>query len=116
MQASYASVAREGSRVLGYQLSTASPLGTHLARLAVRPEAQRRGLGAALVSDLISHIGQSGPSRLTVNTQARNSASLALYRKLRFELTGEHYPVYAVDIPSEGVPPASRSTAFGGQI
>jgi ribosomal protein S18 acetylase RimI-like enzyme len=116
LQASYASLAREGSRVLGYQLSTASPLGTHLARLAIKPEAQRRGLGAALVSDLISRIGESGPSRLTVNTQARNVASLALYGKLRFALTGEHYPVYAADVPSGGLPPAGRSTALGGQI
>jgi ribosomal protein S18 acetylase RimI-like enzyme len=103
LQASYASLARSGSRVLGYQLSTASPLGTHLARLAVRPEAQRHGLAAALVGDLISHIGNSGPAHLTVNTQARNAASLALYRKLDFELTGERYPVYALDVPSQAL-------------
>ena len=113
LQASYASVAWDGSHVLGYQLSTASPLGTHLARLAVRPEAQRRGVAAALVGDLIAHIGDSGPSHLTVNTQARNAASLALYSKLNFELTGERYPVYAADIPSENLAPAGASTAGG---
>ena len=116
LQASYASVAWDGSHVLGYQLSTASPLGTHLARLAVRPEAQRRGLGAALVSDLISHIGDSGSFRLTVNTQARNAASLALYRKLNFELTGERYPVYAADIPSQGLSPVGQSAGGGNQV
>jgi ribosomal protein S18 acetylase RimI-like enzyme len=111
LQASYAAVAWEGTRVLGYQLSTASPLGTHLARLAVRPEAQQRGLGAALVGDLIAHIGDSRASHLTVNTQARNAASLALYSRLNFELTGERYPVYAVDIPSPDDAPDGSSAA-----
>jgi ribosomal-protein-alanine N-acetyltransferase len=97
-QASYASVADHGGQVLGYQLSTGSSLGTHLARLAVRPAAQRRGLGAALVGDLIAHLPARGEPRLTVNTQAKNAASLALYDSLRFRLTGEHYPVYAIEI------------------
>ena len=101
-QASYASVAEDGSGVLGYQLSTGSPLGTHLARLAVRPAAQRRGLGAALVGDLIAHLPARGEPRLTVNTQAKNAASLALYDRLRFRLTGEHYPVYTLEIQSAG--------------
>jgi ribosomal-protein-alanine N-acetyltransferase len=116
LQASYAALAWDGSRPLGYQLSTASPLGTHLARLAVRPEAQRRGVGAALVGDLIAHIDNSGLSHLTVNTQARNAASLALYRKLKFELTGERYPVYATDISSQGRSPAGQSTAGGNLV
>jgi ribosomal protein S18 acetylase RimI-like enzyme len=116
LQASYASVAREGSRVIGYQLSTASPLGTHLARLAVKPEAQKRGVGAALVSDLVSHIDDAGPSHLTVNTQARNTASLALYGGLNFELTGERYPVYAAEIPPQGLPPSDQETARDHQI
>jgi ribosomal protein S18 acetylase RimI-like enzyme len=111
LQASYASLARDGSSVLGYQLSTASPLGTHLARLAVRPEAQSHGLGAALVSDLISHIRDTAPAHLTVNTQARNAASLALYAKLNFELTGERYPVYTAEIPSQGSSPAGQTSA-----
>jgi ribosomal protein S18 acetylase RimI-like enzyme len=101
-QASYASVAYDGSGVLGYQLSTGSPVGTHLARLAVRPAAQRRGLGAALVGDLMAHLRARGEPRLTVNTQAKNEASLALYDRLRFRLTGEHYPVYTLEIQSAG--------------
>jgi ribosomal-protein-alanine N-acetyltransferase len=101
-QASYASVAEDGSGVLGYQLSTGSPLGTHLARLAVRPAAQRRGLGAALVGDLIAHLPASSEPRLTVNTQSKNASSLALYERLRFRLTGEHYPVYTLGIQGSG--------------
>ncbi len=94
-QAAHASVAEDASRMVGYQLSTGNPLGAHLARLAVRPEAQGRGIASALVDDLILHVTQNeDASRITVNTQADNSASLALYRKMGFRRTGEQYPVY----------------------
>ena len=51
-QAVLATVALAGGQVVGYQLSTRNPLGAHLARLAVLPELQGRGVGRALVADL----------------------------------------------------------------
>jgi [ribosomal protein S18]-alanine N-acetyltransferase len=100
-QASYATVAEGGPKMVGYQLSTGSPLGMHLARLAVRRSLHRRGIGAALVRDLVSHMSAHGDQRLTVNTQATNAASLALYHQLGFRLTGERYPVYTAIIPGQ---------------
>ena len=88
-----AMVAEDDSGVIGYQLSTKNPLGAHLARLGVQPEAQGRGVGSALVSDLIQSLGTSQLNRLSVNTQADNAASLSLYKKLGFVRTGEHFPV-----------------------
>ncbi len=96
-QALYASVAEDASGVIGYQLSIGNPLGAHLARLAVWPEAQGRGLGLALVSDLVQKLNErNGRSRITVNTQDNNAASLALYHRLGFLRTGEQFPVYAL--------------------
>jgi ribosomal-protein-alanine N-acetyltransferase len=97
-QASYASIAEDGTGILAYQLSTSGAFGTHLARLAVLPQAQRRGLAAALVTDLIQHMPSGTDPRLTVNTQANNSASLALYERLGFRRTGEQYPVLAIQV------------------
>lgn len=97
-QASYASVADDRSRLIGYQLSTSAPFGTHLARLAVRPEAQRRGVGEALVLDLLAQIPSGFDQRVTVNTQANNTASLGLYQRLGFHRTGERYPVYQMQV------------------
>ena len=93
-QAGLASVAEAEGEILGYQISTRSSLGAHLARLAVAPHQQRRGLGYLLVQDLISQLHRQGLYRLTVNTQNDNSASLALYQKIGFCLTGEHYHVF----------------------
>ncbi len=94
-----AAVAEAEERVIGYQLSTRNPLGAHLARLAVRPEMQGRGVGYALVADLIRQAGRHGITHLTVNTQSDNAASLVLYKRVGFRETGERYPVYQLQIP-----------------
>jgi ribosomal protein S18 acetylase RimI-like enzyme len=85
-----ATVAEDDSGVIGYQISTGNPRGAHLARLAVKPEAQGKGIGGALINDMIRRISVR---RLSVNTQHDNSASLALYKKIGFIRTGESFPV-----------------------
>ncbi|MFN8412227.1 MAG: GNAT family N-acetyltransferase [Anaerolineales bacterium] len=93
-QAMNATVAEDSSGVIvGYQISTGSPFGAHLARLGVVKEAQGKGIGAALVSELVRELDPKHMARLSVNTQSDNMASLALYKKLGFIRTGEHYPV-----------------------
>ena len=98
-QAVLATVAEADGQVVGYQLSTRNPLGAHLARLAVRPELQGRGVGRALVADLIQQAQRHAMYHLTVNTQSDNLASLTLYRKIGFHETGERYPVYQLQVP-----------------
>ncbi len=97
-QASIATLAEIDGRVLGYQISTPTPIGGHLARLAVLPEWQGQGIGAALLHDLLSQFRSRGARLVTVNTQRDNLPSLALYRKYGFEATGEEYPVYQIDL------------------
>jgi ribosomal protein S18 acetylase RimI-like enzyme len=93
-----ATVAEKAGRVIGYQISTGNLLGAHLARLAVRKEAQGKGVGSALLNDLILRLSSRYLARLTVNTQANNIASLALYQKLGFVRTGEQYPVFIYQV------------------
>jgi ribosomal protein S18 acetylase RimI-like enzyme len=97
-QATSATVVEDSQGLVGYQITTANPFGAHLARLAVRPDAQRRGLGSLIVTDLIQSLNDKGIARLTVNTQSDNYASLALYRKMGFMLTGEKFPVYSFSV------------------
>ena len=96
-QSAIASVAEDERGLIGYQISTASHIGAHLARLAVHPACQRRGIGQALVADLLRQCVYRGILRVTVNTQSDNLASLRLYEKLGFRLTGESFPVYIRD-------------------
>ncbi len=90
-------VVNKDDHILGYQISTPSPFGAHLARLAVLPEKQGLGIGTLLIQHLQSIFEERVSTRLSVNTQDNNIASLALYDKTGFKLTGEKYPVYKYD-------------------
>ncbi len=98
-QSSMMSVAEWDDQIVGYQFSTMSAMGGHLARLAVRPSMQGKGIGYLLVNDVLSQFSKLGSAYVTVNTQKKNTASLALYSKAGFNLTGEAYRVYRYNIP-----------------
>jgi ribosomal-protein-alanine N-acetyltransferase len=89
-----ASVAEDHGEIIGYQISTATSIGGHLARLAVLPEYQKHGVGLALLHEILAGFKQRGARSVTVNTQESNHPSLALYKKVGFHRTGEAYPVY----------------------
>jgi ribosomal protein S18 acetylase RimI-like enzyme len=97
-QAHIATVMEDDQGLVGYQITTENPLGAHLARLAIRPDAQKRGLGSTLVADLLKRLDKMMIRRLSVNTQNDNIGSMALYSKMGFVKTGEQYPVYRYDI------------------
>jgi ribosomal protein S18 acetylase RimI-like enzyme len=101
-QSIWSTVAENESGLIGFQISTGNPFGVHLARLGVRVEAQGRGVGSALVNDLIQNSGVIESGRLSVNTQEDNFASLRLYEKLGFNRTGDHYPVLVYDMAGSG--------------
>ncbi|MBW8011382.1 MAG: GNAT family N-acetyltransferase [Chloroflexi bacterium] len=93
-QSVIATVAKKDGKVVGYQISTPSPEGAHLARLAVHPDNQNQGIGYALLTHLMNQMHKGRGRKISVNTQDTNLHSLALYKKAGFTLTGESYPVY----------------------
>lgn len=88
----------EGLRIVAYALGTFSPLGGHLARLAVDPDRQHKGIGAALTVDSLRRFHERGVPTISVNTQADNHRGRALYGKLGFRETGQFYPVVELDL------------------
>ena len=99
-QALYATVAESENGIIGYQISTGGGQRAHLARLAVHPAVQGKGAGSGLLNDLFVFLNYMGTTRLSVNTQSDNRASLSLYQRMGFLRTGEEYPVYTFDIPA----------------
>jgi len=103
-QSLFATVAETVNGVVGYQITTGAGTRAHLARLAVHPSLQGRGIGRALLNHLFERLVQNGYTRLSVNTQSDNSTSLKLYQRMGFWRTGEAYPVYTFHV--QGISPA----------
>jgi ribosomal-protein-alanine N-acetyltransferase len=61
-----------------------SPGRAHLARVIVRPDARRRGVGRTLVDALISRAEEAGLSAATLNVYRDNLAATTLYSDLGF--------------------------------
>ena len=97
-QASIATVAEISGEVAGYQISTITAMGGHLARLAVKPKFQGLGVGYALVCDMLSQFERRNVGNVTVNTQDDNMISLSLYQKAGFSRSGEKFPVFQCPI------------------
>ena len=95
--AALATVAENMQGILGYQVSTANNSDGHLARLAVHPRARRLGVGYTLVQDMLKNFQRRGISKVTVNTQENNQASLSLYQKAGFKKTDEVFPIFQIN-------------------
>ena len=93
-QAGIATVAEIDGHIVGYQISTPTHMGGHLARLAVLPAFQGQGLGNALLLDLLTQFERRGALVVSVNTQKDNLASISLYKKNGFKYSGEEYPIF----------------------
>jgi ribosomal protein S18 acetylase RimI-like enzyme len=80
-------IATAGGRALaGYAIAGRAARQGYLQRLAIHPEHQRQGRGAALVADALHWMHRRGVARAIVNTQLGNEAALALYVRLGFRL------------------------------
>ena len=97
-QATTLTVIENEDRMLGYQLSTSHSRDGHLARLAVLPDFQGRGLGGMLIGEMVRFFEGRGVTTLTVNTQEDNLASQHLYRRLGFYYTGHRVPVWSINL------------------
>ncbi|MBA4370476.1 MAG: hypothetical protein C0418_02725 [Coriobacteriaceae bacterium] len=71
---------REG-QVIGYTLCTVhAGVGT-LGRLAVVPGERGRGVGSALLSDALAHMGREGATSVSLCTQESNDGSRRMYAR-----------------------------------
>jgi len=97
-QAYKATVLEDEKSIIGYQISTLSQRSVHLARLAVLPKYQTKGIGSVILSDLIFHLKSEKKEILSVNTQNNNICSINLYKKFGFQETNEFFPVFSCHI------------------
>jgi ribosomal-protein-alanine N-acetyltransferase len=100
-----ATIACLDGEVIGYQLSTRYRETGHLARLAVLPQQQGKGVGGALLRQMINSFLRKRVIAVTVNTQLSNVQSQRLYEYYGFRRNHYDLPVwkYQFDAGKEDV-------------
>jgi ribosomal-protein-alanine acetyltransferase len=73
-----------------------------LESIAVAPTAQRRGVGRALLKELMASLGSLGVGRLLLEVRASNRQAIAFYDALGFRECGRR-PRYYVDPEEDAV-------------
>jgi ribosomal protein S18 acetylase RimI-like enzyme len=76
--------ARRSPSVDGYAITGRAAQHGYLQRIAVHPEARRRGIGRDLVGDALRWLARHDTQHVVVNTQEANDAALALYEACGF--------------------------------
>ena len=81
-------VAEEGETVLGYVGSQTVLDETDMMNVAVHPDHRRRGVAAALITELVSRLKMQGSRCLKLEVRASNAPAIALYETLGFTQLG----------------------------
>ncbi|MFG3440287.1 GNAT family N-acetyltransferase [Nonomuraea sp. NPDC047897] len=77
----------DGERLVGAVAWEETPEEVDVNRLVVHPEEHRRGIGRALVEEVVA---RAGGRRIVVSTGRDNKPARALYERLGFWARGEH--------------------------
>ncbi len=89
-------VARDAEGVIvGYLLFWHVTDELHLLNVAVEPSARRRGIGRALVEDLLAYARGHAAQRVLLEVRASNEPAIRLYEQLgfhRFNVRRGYYP------------------------
>lgn len=83
----------EDEEVIGYAYGDVLGGSAHLTRLAVRPNQQGHGVGAALLAEAMRLFQERGAWWITLNTQRSNAISQRLYQRFGFRPIGQSVPL-----------------------
>jgi ribosomal protein S18 acetylase RimI-like enzyme len=100
-QSDSATIALLNGEVIGYQLSTRYRETGHLARLAVMPDQQGKGVGGALLRHMIAGFLRKRVATVTVNTQLSNVQSQRLYEYYGFRRNHFDLPVWKYEFGTD---------------
>lgn len=83
----------EDEEVIGYAYGDVQGGSAHLTRLAIRPNRQGHGVGAALLAQATRLFQERGAWWITLNTQRSNVISQRLYQRFGFQPIGQSVPL-----------------------
>ena len=77
----------EGKTVVGYLICSRYDTVWHVMNIAVDPELQHRGIGSAMLTQLLAEVGDDG-ARYTLEVRQSNTAAVRLYERFGFRAAG----------------------------
>lgn len=83
----------EDEEVIGYAYGDVQGGSAHLTRLAICPNRQGHGVGAALLAQAMRLFQERGAWWITLNTQRSNAISQRLYQRFGFQPIGQSVPL-----------------------
>lgn len=84
--------ATDGKRLVGYLVCSRYADVWHLMNIAVDPAARRRGIGSALLSEMLERAGHY--EQYTLEVRPSNSEAIALYERFGFRSAGTRRRYY----------------------
>lgn len=81
-------VALVSEEIVGYEMVTLQGRQGYLARLAVHPRWQGKGIGTQLLAEAIVRLRRQGAQDISLNTQEDNQRAQKLYRRFGFRPSG----------------------------
>ena len=91
---SYWLVAEVDGEVAGYVGSQSVLDAADMMNLAVSPDYRQRGIGQALVKNLVHHLQQNNVIALLLEVRVSNAPAIALYEKMGFVQVGRRPKYY----------------------
>ena len=88
----------EGGEVIGYASGRALPPEAEVYRVAVRPDARRRGIGLALMGALELRFAGHGCDRFFLEVRASNTPARRLYESLGYGEVGVRRRYYRAPV------------------
>ena len=88
-------MAEQDGQIIGYQLSLRSRRKeAHIVRMTVNPSWHGRGVASSLLTHTLNTFHTDSITTVTLNTQTDNTASQRLYKRFKFEPTGQRFNVW----------------------
>lgn len=91
----YARVAEDAGTVAGYAVLHQLRGEAEIFTLVVAPEFQGKGIGTALLADLMSEANREGAFRVVLQVRSSNDHAIHIYKKAGFVQTGVISDYYA---------------------
>jgi len=108
-------IAEEDGRALGFVFCVLGDRGrrtAHVTDIYVRPEARRRGIGRALLAELIEPTRAAGLEHVSLEVLVRNADARRLYERLGFASV-DTFMVAPLDVFAERVGSDERPPSYG---